>query len=123
MTADERQRAFMEPIEREMARRVDNSDEALVRRAYSNALQLSLRGGSFPRTISVEYDNAQYELRNIGRADERAFNYVAVVAFEPDPNRRTAYIGKVVQKPADLRDKPKDRFVRYLIDETGATPP
>ena len=128
MADDKQHRAMMEPIEREMRRKVNNSDEALIHRASLLANKIAMRGGPYPSTIQVDYHDGPFGLlQGPGgpgdmRASEECVRYFAIVAFEPDPNDVGRQIGRVSQKPADLDDKPNDPLVRWLIDETGAEP-
>lgn len=121
--SDDAERAFLEPIKRELAREVDNSDAALIQRAGIIARRMA-SAGRMPYMVNVEYDNRQWLLLQISEdpPSDHAVNYFATVQFEDDPNGRNRVIGRIIAKPKDLTSKPRDPFVRYLIDETGATP-
>jgi hypothetical protein len=64
MRDDERERAFLEPIERELSRKVDNSDAALIRRALDIRMKsMQMIGGPFDNTDCVSAQHRRDAMR------------------------------------------------------------
>lgn len=120
MRDDERERAFLEPIKRELSREVDNSDAALIRRGLNIRMKM---GGPFDnrRTVVVTYDAGPWELGRISNAPllkNECVTYQAIVETWQQDGRLH---GRVISKPVGLERKPKDPQIAYLLS-TGATP-
>lgn len=119
---DDAERALMAPINRELARQVDNSDAALIERGKRDAARMfDIREGErFGRGVTVVYDDRAYWVRlGPGYAPGNATRYFATVFVWREKDRLQ---GKIDRKPPALANDPDDPLVRYLIDETGATP-
>lgn len=114
--------SFERVIDDALAHKADNSDAALIARACKLRLRM---GGPFDRrrAVNIEYDSRTWLARAISdstfRGGEAVINYFATVDtwYEDGVIR-----GRILQKPHDLANKPDDPFVRFLIEETGATP-